>query len=77
MTSEKKPPENENVWAQVAKYSEIAFIFPAATVVGLLAGMALDHWLHTHWLYMAGLILGIVAGFIQLVRAGMSSGTNQ
>jgi F0F1-type ATP synthase assembly protein I len=46
-------------------------------VVGLLAGMALDHWLHTHWLYMAGLILGIVAGFIQLVRAGMSSGTNQ
>jgi len=77
LTAEKKPPENENVWAQVAKYSEIAFVFPAATVVGLLAGMALDRWLHTHWLYIVGLVLGIVAGFIQLVRAGMSSGTNQ
>jgi F0F1-type ATP synthase assembly protein I len=46
-------------------------------VVGLLAGMALDRWLHTHWLYMVGLVLGIVAGFVQLVRTGMSSGTNQ
>jgi F0F1-type ATP synthase assembly protein I len=65
-------PENKNLWAQFAKYSEIAFIFPAATVAGLLLGLALDHWLHTTWLYMAGLILGIVAGFIQLIRIGMS-----
>jgi F0F1-type ATP synthase assembly protein I len=77
LTPNNKEPQNENVWAQFAKYSEIAFIFPAATVAGLLLGMALDHWLHTRWLYMAGLILGIVAGFIQLIRTGMSSGNDQ
>ena len=65
-------PENKSLWAQFAKYSEIAFIFPAATVAGLLVGVALDHWLHTTWLYMAGLVLGIIAGFIQLIRIGMS-----
>jgi F0F1-type ATP synthase assembly protein I len=76
LTSQNKDPENDNIWAQFAKYSEIAFIFPAATVAGLLLGMGLDHWLHTSWLYMAGLILGIIAGFIQLIRTGMSSEKN-
>lgn len=71
-----KEPGNDNFWAQFAKYSEIAFIFPAATVGGLLIGIALDHWLHTTWIYIVGLLLGIVAGFIQLVRTGMSSENN-
>ena len=31
--------------------------------------MALDRWLHTTWLYLAGLILGIIAGFVELIRA--------
>jgi F0F1-type ATP synthase assembly protein I len=53
---------------QLANYSQLAFIFPAATVVGWLVGAALDHWLHTTWLYLAGLILGIIAGFVELIR---------
>jgi F0F1-type ATP synthase assembly protein I len=55
-------------WVQLGRYSQIAFIFPAATVAGWLLGLGLDHWLHTHWLYLAGLILGIVAGFVELIR---------
>ena len=55
-------------WAQVANYAQLAFVFPAATVVGWLIGVALDKWLHTTWLYIAGLILGIVAGFVELIR---------
>jgi len=55
-------------WAQLARYSQIAFIFPAATVAGWLLGLALDHWLQTDWLYLVGLILGIAAGFVELVR---------
>jgi len=58
---------------QLANYSQLAFIFPAATVVGWLIGAALDHWLHTSWLYLAGLILGIVAGFVELIRLVTSS----
>jgi F0F1-type ATP synthase assembly protein I len=57
----------------MAKYSQLAFVFPAATVAGWLIGVALDRWLHTTWLYLAGLILGIIAGFVELIRAAMSS----
>ena len=57
----------------MAKYSQLAFVFPAATVAGWLLGVALDRWLHTTWLYIAGLIVGIIAGFVELIRAAMSS----
>jgi len=60
-------------WLQLARYSQLAFIFPAATVVGWLIGVGLDHWLHTTWLYLAGLLLGIVAGFVELIRVVQSS----
>jgi len=63
----------KSTWIQMAKYSQLAFVFPAATVAGWLIGVALDRWLHTTWLYLAGLILGIIAGFAELIRAAMSS----
>lgn len=64
---------DRSTWIQMAKYSQLAFVFPAATVAGWLIGVALDRWLHTTWLYLAGLILGIIAGFVELIRAAMSS----
>jgi len=63
----------KSVLVQIGQYSQLAFIFPAATVAGWLLGVALDHWLHTSWLYLAGLILGIVAGFVELIRTVTSS----
>jgi len=60
--------QKKNFLLQLARYSQLAFIFPAAVVVGWLVGAALDRWLHTSWLYLAGLILGIVAGFVELIR---------
>ena len=65
--------KERSTWIQMAKYSQLAFIFPAATVAGWLIGVALDRWLHTTWLYIAGLIVGIVAGFVELIRAALSS----
>ena len=73
------PDQNDNskkeqsTWVQMAKYSQLAFVFPAATVAGWLIGVALDRWLHTTWLYIAGLIVGIIAGFVELIRAALSS----
>jgi F0F1-type ATP synthase assembly protein I len=66
-------PEKKNSWVQAARYSQLAVIFPAATFVGWLIGVALDHWLHTTWLYLAGLILGSIAGFVELIRTVTSS----
>ena len=69
----KENAEKRNFWLEIARYSELAFIFPAATVVGWLIGLALDHWLHTTWFYLAGLLVGILAGFVQLIRTVLSS----
>jgi F0F1-type ATP synthase assembly protein I len=66
-------PKKKSMLVQLANYSQLAFTLPAATVAGWLIGLALDHWLHTTWLYLAGLILGIVAGFVELIRTVTSS----
>jgi ATP synthase protein I len=58
----------DNFWVQAARYSQLAFVLPAALVVGWLVGAALDRWLHTSWLYLAGILLGIAAGFFELIR---------
>jgi F0F1-type ATP synthase assembly protein I len=63
-----EPDQKKSFWLQAARYSELAFALPAAIVAGWLAGAALDRWLHTTWLYLLGIFLGIAAGFIQLVR---------
>ena len=65
----KNSDQKKNFFLQFARYSQLAVVFPAAVVVGWLVGVALDRWLHTSWLYLAGLILGIVAGFVELIRA--------
>jgi len=53
---------------QVESLIQLALMLPVATVVGWLIGTGLDHWLHTSWLYIVGLLLGIVAGFVELIR---------
>jgi len=53
----------------VARYSGLALALPASTFVGWVVGTLLDKWLHTSWLYLVGLIIGIIAGFVELVRA--------
>ena len=63
--------EKKDFWLQFARYSQLAFVFPAALVVGWLIGAALDHWLHTTWLYLAGILLGIAAGFVELIRTAL------
>jgi F0F1-type ATP synthase assembly protein I len=65
-----QPPQssNGNFFVALARYSQLAFVLPAATFVGWIIGVLLDRWLHTTWLYLAGLIVGIIAGFVELIR---------
>ena len=76
MPEDGKSPKKSTL-VMLAEYSQLAFIFPAATVAGWLIGVALDHWLHTSLLYLAGLILGIIAGFVELIRLVTSSESKQ
>ena len=68
MAKEGKSAKSDNVAVIWARYSEIAFIIPAAVVVGLLFGKLLDYRLHTRWLFLGGIIFGAVVGFIQMIR---------
>jgi F0F1-type ATP synthase assembly protein I len=65
--------DNRNQWAQVARYIQLGFVLPTATVAGWLLGLALDHWLHTGWIQVVGLILGTAGGIIELLRAVLSA----
>jgi F0F1-type ATP synthase assembly protein I len=47
-------------------------LLPAAVVIGWAIGLALDHWLHQHWINILGLITGAVAGFVQIFRVVLS-----
>jgi F0F1-type ATP synthase assembly protein I len=60
-------------WVQVAKYLSLATMLPAATAAGYFVGYGLDHLFNTHFLRIVFLLLGIAAGFIQLIR-GLSQG---
>ena len=62
------PNQKKNPWVQVGRYSQIALMLPAGVVVGWLIGSALDRWLHTSWISIVGLFLGIAAGMIELIR---------
>lgn len=53
---------------QVESLIQLALMLPIATVVGWLIGVGLDKWLHQHWIYIPGLILGAAAGFVQIFR---------
>ena len=52
----------------VGEYTSLAFLLPAASLVGYAIGYLLDRAFHTHFLYLVFLIFGIAAGFVQLVR---------
>jgi ATP synthase protein I len=53
---------------QVGKYLGIGFILPTCVFVGWLIGYFLDRALHTKFLTLVFLLLGIAAGFVSLIR---------
>lgn len=47
---------------------QLALVLPAACLIGALAGSALDKHFHTGWIVVAGILLGAVAGFMQIYK---------
>jgi F0F1-type ATP synthase assembly protein I len=52
----------------VAEYTTLAFVLPVSAFVGYIIGYLIDKELDTNWVYIVGLLLGIAAGFVQLIR---------
>ncbi len=53
---------------QVGEYTSLAFMLPAATLIGYAIGYLLDRGFGTTFLKIVFLLLGIAAGFVQLIR---------
>jgi F0F1-type ATP synthase assembly protein I len=64
------------VMVLVGEYTSLAFLLPAATFVGYVIGYLLDKAFGTHFLYLVFLLLGIAAGFVELVRRLMRDASN-
>jgi F0F1-type ATP synthase assembly protein I len=70
---ERRSKPVEGSIATAARYSEIGFIIPAAVFLGYVLGRLADRWLHTHWIYIAGVIFGAVVGFAGMIRSATSA----
>jgi ATP synthase protein I len=47
---------------------QLAIALPAGCVIGWLVGSWLDKHFHTGWIAIVGILLGALAGFIQIFR---------
>ena len=63
---------DKNPFVLIARYSEIGFIIPACVLLGYILGWGLDHFLHTHWIYVVGLVFGAIVGFVQMIRMAVA-----
>jgi F0F1-type ATP synthase assembly protein I len=52
----------------IGKYLNIGLLLPIATFVGFAMGYGLDKLFHTSWLRFVFLVLGTIAGFIEMIR---------
>jgi F0F1-type ATP synthase assembly protein I len=52
----------------VSEYTQLAFVLPAATFAGYVIGYLLDRAFGTHFFYLVFLLIGIAAGFLQIIR---------
>ena len=57
---------------RVESLIQLGLLLPASLVIGWAIGLALDHWLNQHWMNIAGLIFGAIAGFVQTIRIVLS-----
>lgn len=61
-------PGRDNPWTQLGRYTTLAFLMPSSIFVGYVIGFLLDKAFGTTFLDMVFLLLGIIAGFVELVR---------
>jgi len=61
-------PEKKPAWKQIGDYASLGVMLPAATVTGYFLGVFLDHLFGTSFLNIVFLLIGIAAGFIEVIR---------
>jgi len=64
-------PDNQdkNAWRMIGEYTGLAMMVPLAALIGFGIGFFLDaHWHTGRTFEIIGLLLGVAAGLIEIVR---------
>lgn len=64
----KSPERKENMLAKGDRYMAIAFILPISIFIGYAIGWWLDSKFGTKYWSLTGLLVGIAAGFLDMIR---------
>jgi F0F1-type ATP synthase assembly protein I len=64
----KQDDNKKSIWVIAGEYSALGFVLPSSVFAGYLIGYLLDKQFRTHYLYLVFMVLGIIAGFIQIFR---------
>jgi ATP synthase protein I len=66
--SPKKKRALSETMRELGALSTVGFSFVLAIVIGFGAGVLLDRWLGTNWLWIVFFIFGLVAGILNVYR---------
>ncbi len=55
-----------NDYVKAESMIQLAIALPAGCVIGWFGGSWLDHRFHQHWIGVLGIVLGAIAGFLQM-----------
>ena len=64
----KQSDNKKSIWVIAGEYSALGFVLPSSVFAGYLIGYLLDKQFGTKYLYLVFMVLGIIAGFIQIFR---------
>lgn len=67
------PEDNGNRWTKAGIASSIGLMLVVSTVIGYGLGLLLQRIFHAgDWIVFVGLLLGIAAGFVEMIRTALS-----
>jgi ATP synthase protein I len=61
---------------EAEKLMQIAFVMPAAVIIGWLAGWWLGNTLHQKWIEIAGILFGCIAGLVYVIQSAVMAEKN-
>ena len=61
---------------EAEKLMQIAFVMPAAVLIGWAAGWWLGSHLHQKWIEIAGVVFGCVAGLVYVIQMAVAAEKN-
>jgi F0F1-type ATP synthase assembly protein I len=64
-------------WSVLAKLATVGMTLAFSVGIGIGIGLLLDRWLKTNWWVIVFTLVGVAAGFKQLIQAVIQAGREQ